>query len=196
MAGSNKSPEGTAGAVDTPVDAMKQVRLLAASGYPVVPWSVQNTMTLRKIPSLALAIMLYGMLSACAGAPLPSADNGAARAVAVPGDDGVLVERLRASLRERGWALMSYDAAALERSRAYDSLARQAKYRLTLSEDRIGNCRGGTPSYLYNAAMIENLSGDVVFALTGANCLDTVISRFADGLDRNDLIVPRIGAGG
>ena len=99
-------------------------------------------------------------------------------------------------MRERGWALMSYDAAALDRNRAYDSLARQARYRLTLSEDRIGNCRGGMPSFIYNAAMIENRGGAVVFALTGAHCLDDVISRFATGLDRNGLIAPTVGAGG
>ena len=158
--------------------------------------SVQKPMTLRKIPSIALAITLYGMLSACAGAPLPPADNGASRAVAVPAGDGLLLERLRASLRARGWALMSYDANALEQNRAYNGLARQAKYRLTLSEDRIGNCQDGMPSFLYNAAVIENLNGHVVFALTGANCLDTTILRFEAGLDRNDLQVPRIGAGG
>ncbi|MBS64487.1 hypothetical protein [Salinisphaera sp.] len=151
----------------------------------------------RKTPLTALAIVLYGMLTACASAPLPApVDDASTRAVAVPAGDGLLLERLRASLRERGWALMSYDAAALDRNRAYDSLARQARYRLTLSEDRIGNCRGGMPSFIYNAAMIENRGGTVVFALTGAHCLDDVISRFATGLDRNGLIAPTVGAGG
>lgn len=150
----------------------------------------------RNLRHTAIAILLYGMLTACAGAPLPPADNGSARAMAVPADDGMLAQQVRETLRDRGWSLLEYDADALERNRGYTGLARQAKYRLTLSGDRIGNCRGGRPSFLYNLAVIENASGRVDLALTGANCLDTAITRFEDGLDRNQLVVPTVGAGG
>ncbi|WP_353111527.1 hypothetical protein [Salinisphaera dokdonensis] len=153
-------------------------------------------MTQRKILLTALAILLYGMLTACAGAPLPPADNGASRAMAVPQDDGMLAQRLRQSLNDRGWSLIEYDADALNRNRGYGGLAGQAKYRLTLSSDRIGNCRGGTPSFLYNIAVIENATGHVDLALTGANCLDTTVTRFEAGLDRRELVVPTVGAGG
>jgi hypothetical protein len=153
-------------------------------------------MKLRNTVHSAVAILLYGMLTACAGAPLPPADNGSSRAMAVPGDEGMLAQRLRESLRERGWSLIEYDADALGRNRGYAGLARQAKYRLTLSGDRIGNCRGGTPSFLYNLAVIENASGRVDLALTGASCLDTVVTRFEADLDRKELVIPTVGAGG
>ena len=153
-------------------------------------------MKLRQIAHSAVAILLYGMLTACAGAPLPPADNGASRAMAIPQDDGMLARGLRDELRERGWSLLEYDADALARNRGYAGLARQAKYRLTLSGDRIGNCRGGTPSFLYNIAVIENSTGDVQLGLTGANCLDTTVTRFAEGLDRKALVIPTVGAGG
>lgn len=153
-------------------------------------------MKLRNIVRSALAILLYGMLTACAGAPLPPADNGSSRAMAVPEDDGMLAKRLRESLSDRGWSLIEYNAEALSRNRGYGGLATQAKYRLTLSSDRIGNCRGGTPSFLYNVAVIENATGHVDLALTGANCLDTTVTRFEDGLDRRELVVPTVGAGG
>lgn len=144
----------------------------------------------------AIATLLYGMLTACAGAPLPATDNGASRAMALPAVEGMLAEQVRASLRDRGWSLLQYDAEALDRSRDYDGLARRAKYRLTLSDDRIGNCRGGRPSFVYNITVIDNATGRVGLALTGANCLDTAISRFEDGLERNALVVPTVGAGG
>lgn len=153
-------------------------------------------MKFRHIIHTAVAIVLYGMLTACAGAPLASSDNASAQAMAVPESDDLLAQRLRQSLGERGWTLIEYDAEALDRNRGYAGLARQAKYRLTLSADRIGNCRGGTPSFLYNIAVIENASGKVGLALTGANCLDTTAMRFEEGLDRQQLVVPTVGAGG
>jgi len=36
----------------------------------------------------------------------------------------------------------------------------------------------------------------VGLALTGANCLDTTATRFEEGLDRQQLVVPTVGAGG
>lgn len=153
-------------------------------------------MTPRNLRRTTIAVLLYGMLTACAGAPLPPTDNGSTHAMAVPTDDGMLATRARQSLRDRGWSLLEYDTDALDRNHGYDGLAQQAKYRLTLSGDRIGNCRGGRPSFLYNITVIENATGRVGLALTGANCLDTAISRFENGLDRKQLVVPTVGAGG
>lgn len=152
-------------------------------------------MKARKIALFLAAVMLYGMLTACAGAPLVPADANA-DAMAVPIDDGPLGEPLRAQLHDNGWSLVEYDADALARNREYRMLARHAKYRLTLSADRIGNCRGETPSFLYNIAVIENASGTVRLALTGASCVDTIMERFAAGLERQGLTWPRVGVGG
>ncbi|GAB3670728.1 hypothetical protein [Salinisphaera aquimarina] len=147
-----------------------------------------------RYPFLIAVLLLSGMLNACANTPPPAraSDNGYRPdvTVAVTQDTGMLAQGLSRSLRQHGWTLIGYDADALQGNRDYQSLARRARYRLTLSSDRIGDCRSGEPSFLYNVAMIENASGDVALALTGATCLATAIRDFDTDLRRKHLIVP------
>lgn len=145
-------------------------------------------------------VLACGLLGACVSAPRTSETApGVATGmdtIAVPRDTGMLAQGLRRSLDARGWRLTDYDAGRLEQTRDYQALARRARYRLTLSSDRIGDCRSGDPSFLYNVAVIENQSGRVPLALTGANCLRTAIGKFEQGLDRKQLIAPEAATSG
>jgi len=149
----------------------------------------------RTLFSTVLIVVLCAGLAACASSPpaRPTAPAGA-NTIAVPDNDNSLAQQLHGSLRARGWSLIQYDPDALQDNRAYGRLAQRAQYRLTLSATRIGACRDSAPSFLYNLALIENRSGDVTLALTGASCITTATRRFEDGLDRNGLRAPNSSA--
>jgi len=148
-------------------------------------------MPLHKPLLAVISLLCIGMLSACAGtAPPPPATSmtmAAQSTIAVPANDDMLARALHDRLGARGWALIQYDAQALQNSRDYPGLARQAQYRLTLSNKRIGACRSGEASFIYNIALIENQSGDVLVGLTGADCRARIIERFDTALDRKQL---------
>jgi len=155
-------------------------------------------MFLHKPFFAALCLLCYGMLTACASTspPMRAATPATlypAQTIAVPADNGMLAQSLRTSLTQHGWSLMQYDPAALQGSRGYSGLAAQARYRLTLSSERIGDCRSGDASFLYNIALIENNGGDVLIGLTGANCRATAIQRFESALERKQLTRPANG---
>jgi len=148
-------------------------------------------MHLHKSVLVILSLLCFGMLSACASTSQPAASvatNLASRhTIAVPAADDMLARALRDRLSARGWSLIQYDANALQDSRGYLGLAHQARYRLTLSNRRIGDCRSGEASFVYNVALIENQSGDVLMGLTGADCRGRVLKRFDTTLDRKHL---------
>lgn len=146
----------------------------------------------------AVLLLLVGpLLAACTGNAGVRTDTGPGAGdtvIAVPATGGMLGDRLRRSLSQRGWSLLRYDPEALERSRDYARLAAQARYRLTLTARRIGNCGSEMPSYIYNTALIANENGHVALALTGADCLDSVAARFESELARRRITPPETAA--
>lgn len=148
-------------------------------------------MPLHKPLLAVISLLCISMLSACAGTaqppPAASMNVAAQSTIAVPANDDMLARALRDRLSAHGWSLIQYDAQALQNSRGYQGLARQAQYRLTLSNKPIGACRSGEASFIYNIALIENQSGDVRVGLTGADCSARIIERFDTALDRRQL---------
>lgn len=150
-------------------------------------------MTVRAVLSTTFVLIAAALLTGCAGAPAVRAADAAVdpdTVVAVPPGESALADQLRRRLSARGWSLTRYDPVELERNRGYAQLARRARYRLTLSAERIGNCRAEEPSFLYNLALISNQSGDVAVALTGAQCVTTTLKRFDEALDRKRIAAP------
>lgn len=166
-----------------------------ASGYAGSSVFIFELMTVRDSVLIAVIFLLAGALGACANSPAatptPTANPRPTDiSIAVPGQRNMLSQRLRRTLGERGWSLTHYDPDTLQGSRDYDRIAQRARYRLTLKANRIGDCRSGEPSFLYNLALIENASGNVRLALAGASCLSTIIERFQADLDRKQPVVP------
>ncbi|MES1927052.1 hypothetical protein [Salinisphaera sp. T31B1] len=142
------------------------------------------------------SLLCCALISACAATPKtqrPARPAAASHTVAVPAADDPLGQGLQASLTDRGWSLMQYDPSALADNRGYQRLSTLARYRMTLSSKRIGDCRNGDASYLYNVAVIENDGGGVIAAMTGAQCRETAIERFGDELDRKRFSPPASG---
>lgn len=161
--------------------------------------TLTNTMSAmhpRTCFAALVIVTLCAGLAACATQP-PSATPAARTGldtIAVPEGHNDLGVQLQHSLTQHGWSLTRYNPDVLQQSRTYDQLARRARYRLTLSTTRIGACRDGAPSFFYNLALIENRSGDVALALTGASCIGTAVQKFEDGLNRKNIRPPQKAA--
>lgn len=149
---------------------------------------------MRKPIVATVVACTLGVLTACAhdpGLQAVQAPPDPAATVAVPHEQNALADQLRNALSARGWTLTNYDASTLQAQAGYAELARRARYRLTLSADRIGYCRGGQPSFLFNTALVENATGAVPVAMTGAHCLTTAKREFDAALDRHRIRAPQ-----
>lgn len=139
--------------------------------------------------AVILFVPLSGLLVACASHPAPQAEHHgtADAAILVPDGRSALAKGLRQALTGRGWHLISHHGDLIRPRADYRALARRAKYRLTLTASPAGSCRNGEPSYRYRIAMIENANGAVPVALSGVDCLATILDEFAGDLDQKRL---------
>lgn len=142
----------------------------------------------------AVALVVFAIaVAGCAHRPTPSpsnqgGNNTAPRAsIIVPDSQSALAGGLRRALAERGWHLIGYSGDMTSGHADYQAMARRAKYRLTLMGTTVGRCENGDPSFLYRIAIIENRGGDVPVALSGADCLTSILDEFSTDLDQKQL---------
>lgn len=135
-----------------------------------------------------------GLLTGCAGQPSQStheakpAKPAPAQTMIVPAAHNPLAKTIRQTLSASGWHLAQYPRAGAHNTPAdAHAMAQRARYRLTLTASPAGDCRGDEPSFMYRLSIIDNASGRVPLAMSGADCLGAIKQQFqrelaADGL--------------
>ncbi|MDA3921856.1 MAG: hypothetical protein PF501_14425 [Salinisphaera sp.] len=143
----------------------------------------------------ALFALSSALLVACASQTAtehverPGSADRQALTIFVPARQTPLATRIRALLSAHGWQPVAYTAGAGISSADAQAMSIQGRYRLTLDARPAGKCRNDGPGYAYQLSIIENRTGTVPLTLSGADCLDAIVSQFqqtmvADGLLR------------
>lgn len=147
----------------------------------------------RSFRSAAILAVLTVVATGCAHHPAAAPSNQGGNhyapreSIIVPDGHSALAEGLRRALAARGWHLIGYSGDMISGHADYQAMARRAKYRLTLMGTTIGRCHQDKRSFLYRIAIIENRGGDVPVALSGADCLTTILDNFSTDLDQKQL---------
>lgn len=143
----------------------------------------------------ALIISLgAGLLAGCAGQPSKSTHeakpttSAPAQTMIVPAARGPLAKTIRQTLSARGWHLADYQRAGAHNTPAdAHAMAQRARYRATLTASPAGACAGDEPSFMYRLSIIENASGKVPLAMSGADCLGAIKQQFKRELAEDGL---------
>lgn len=147
------------------------------------------------IQRAAIILLLSALiLAGCARQPSrPSAQATPATAVSahtmiVSAARGPLADNIRQTLSSNGWRLAEYHSAGASNTPAdAQAMAQRARYRLTLTASSAGACRSGEPSFMYRLSVIENASGKVPLAMSGADCVSAIKQQFQQELAEDGL---------
>lgn len=144
----------------------------------------------------ALLISLgAGLLAGCAGQPSQKstqetepAASAPAQTMIVPTASNPLAETIRQTLSASGWHLAQTPRPGAHNTPAdAHAMARRARYRLTLTASPAGACQGDEPSFMYRLSVIDNASGKVPLAMSGADCLGAIKQQFQHELAEDGL---------
>lgn len=135
-----------------------------------------------------------GLLAGCAGQPPQSTHEAGPEASApaqtmiVPEARSPLAKAIRQVLSARGWQLADYQRSGAHNTPAdAHAMARRARYRLTLTASPAGTCRATEPSFMYRLSIIDNASGQVPLAMSGADCVSAIKQQFQRELAEDGL---------
>lgn len=160
--------------------------ILYLNGYSQSPCMIRRA-AIAILPSVI-------MIAGCAGQPSSPARHPSlpatspASTIIVPTTQNPLANAIRQTLSTNGWQITGNQSAGTSNTPAdARSMARQARYRLTLTASPSGDCRSGEPSFMYRLSVIENASGKVPLAMSGADCLGAISQQFQQELTEDGL---------
>jgi hypothetical protein len=111
------------------------------------------------------------------------------KTITVPPGNALLVGAIKQRLQKSAWKLVVYRGPTRtvgtvgERTDLATGDTFKTRYRLMINQRQFDMCITGDPALFYDLSLIDNETGEEVFAQSGRDCRDRAVDKFMDAIN-------------